>query len=80
MTIETARQFFLWTTLLNAGMVLVWFALIAFARDWVRRLHGKWFRVSEDRFDAIHYAGIAFYKVGIFLFCLTPLLALLIIG
>lgn len=80
MTIETARQFFLWTTLFNAGMVLVWFALIAFARDWVRRLHGKWFRVSEDRFDAIHYAGIALYKVGIFLFCLTPLLALLIIG
>ena len=80
MTIEAARQFFLWTTLLNYGLLLFWFAIFAVARDWVRGFHGKWFKLRDEHFDAIHYGGMAVYKIGIFLFCLMPLLALLIIG
>jgi hypothetical protein len=44
------------------------------------RLHGRWFRLSAEQFDALHYAGMAIYKLGIFLFCLVPYLALLIVG
>lgn len=31
-------------------------------------------------FDAIHYAGLAVYKIGIFLMNLAPLLALYLAG
>jgi hypothetical protein len=44
------------------------------------RMHSRWFRISEERFDAIHYAGMAAYKIGILLFNLAPLVALLICG
>jgi hypothetical protein len=44
------------------------------------RLHGRWFRLSEEHFDAIHYAGMAVYKIGVLLFNLAPYFALVIIG
>jgi len=36
--------------------------------------------VSVETFDAIHYAGMALYEIGIFLLNLAPLIALYIIG
>ena len=47
-----------------------------FARDFIRSLHGRWFRLSDASFDAIHYGGMAGYKLAIFAFNLAPLLAL----
>ena len=46
------------------------------ARGWMRRLHGRWFKLPDATFDAIHYGGMAAYKIGILLFNLAPLLAL----
>ncbi|MGD9041295.1 MAG: hypothetical protein PVH82_16770 [Desulfobacteraceae bacterium] len=43
-------------------------------------MHSKWFNLSVERFDAIHYAGIAAFKMGLWLFILAPYLALRIIG
>jgi hypothetical protein len=47
---------------------------------WLFRLHGRWFQLSEERFDAIHYTGMAVYKIGVLLFNLAPYVALVIIG
>lgn len=76
MTIEIVIKILGWLTLFNMGVLTVWFLLIVLAHDWVYQLHGKWFKLSVECFDAIHYAGMAFYKIGIFLFNLTPFLAL----
>jgi hypothetical protein len=46
------------------------------AHDWLFRLHGRWFRIPVSSFDAVHYSGMAIYKIGILLFFLVPLLAL----
>lgn len=80
MTLEQAREFFLWCTILNFGMLMLWAAMFFFARDFIKRVHGRWFRLSDEQFDAIHYAGMAYYKLGIFLFNLMPLIALYIMG
>ena len=50
------------------------------AHDWIRRIHGKWLRLSRDQFDTVHYAGIAAFKIGIILFNLVPLVVLFILG
>ena len=50
------------------------------AHDWVYRFHSRIFKLPVETFDAIHYAGMAFFKIGIFLLNLVPYLALLIIG
>ena len=76
MGIETWLQLLGWSTLINWIILLVWFAIFALARGWMYRLHGRWFRLSAEQFDAIHYAGIASYKILILLFNLVPYLVL----
>lgn len=73
-------RFLLYTLVLNYSILMLWFLLIVFARDWVKRLHGQWFQLSDPTFDAIHYSGMAIYKIGIFLFNLVPLIALYLMG
>lgn len=69
-------RFLLYTLGINYAILLLWFGVFVFARDWMRRLHGRWFALSDSTFDAIHYGGMAIYKIGILLFNLVPLLAL----
>ena len=80
MSIELTRKFLLWCIFINYGILLVWFLVFMFAHDWLRRLHGRWFRLSDEQFDTLHYLGMAIYKIGILLLYLTPFLVLSIIG
>lgn len=80
MTIEILRNVLAWCTVINFGLLLWWFMFFALAHDWLYRLHSKWFKLSEEKFDAIHYAGMAFFKICIFVFNLVPYLALRIVG
>ena len=57
MSLELTPDFLLWCTLINFGILLMWFMWFVFAHDWVLEFHGKWFRLSREQFDAIHYAG-----------------------
>jgi hypothetical protein len=76
MTIELIRNLLLWCTVINYAVLLVWFLVFVFAHDLMQRIHGTWFHLSREQFDALHYAGMAVYKVGILLFNLVPLTAL----
>jgi hypothetical protein len=50
-----------------------------FAHDGMLRIHRRWFRLSRDQFDALHYAGMSVFKIGIILFNLVPFVALSIL-
>jgi hypothetical protein len=80
MSIDTLGDVLLWCTVINYAVLLVWFLFLVAAHDWVHRLHGRWFRLTSEQFDAIHYAGMAVYKIGILLFNLVPYVALRIVG
>lgn len=80
MSIEVTRSFLLWCTVINYGVLLVWFLVFVFAHEWIERIHGRWFRLSRDQFDALHYAGMSIYKIGIILFNLVPLAVLYVLG
>lgn len=69
-------RFLLFSTLINYAVLIVWFLAFINARAWMRGLHGRWFKLPDATFDAIHYGGMAAYKIGILLFNLAPLLAL----
>ena len=79
MTMEQLQEFLGWCAILNLGLLIWWAVFILLAHDFVYRLHGKWFRLSVERFDAIHYAGMAFFKLSIVMFNLVPYFALRII-
>lgn len=70
------RQFLLYCTLINYLILLIWFAAFRFAHDTLYRLHSRWFRIPVERFDALHYGGMAVYKIGVLLLNLAPLIAL----
>ena len=80
MSIELIRNFLLWSTIVNYGILLVWFLVFVFAHDWLRHVHGRWFHLSDEQFDALHYMGMAIYKIGILLFNLAPFLVLTFLG
>lgn len=78
MNIETARKAFLWCTVIDYGIILVWFLFFILAHDVMYRLHGRWFHLSIEQFDMLHYAGMSIFKIGILLFNLVPYVALTI--
>lgn len=80
MTLETIRAVLGWCTLINYAVLVIWFLAFLFAHDWMRKLHTRWFRLPAAHFDAIHYAGMGLYKLGIFLFNLVPYVALVIVA
>jgi len=80
MTLEIIRSALAWCAVLNLVLLLVWFLLFVLARDWIYRLHGRWFKLSPEQFDAVHYAGMALFKIGIWLFNLIPYFSLRIVG
>ena len=80
MTIEIIRETLLWCSIINMSLLIWWFLFFALAHDWLYRYHSRWFNFSIERFDSIHYAGMAILKLGIFLFNLVPYFALRIVG
>ena len=79
MTIEMIRGMLAWSTVINFGVLLWWFLFFSLAHDWTYRVHGKWFKLTPEQFDALHYGGMAVFKLGIVLFNLVPYLALRIV-
>lgn len=77
---ETLRAMLGWCTLINIIVLLYWWLVLWLAHDWVYRTHTRWFRIPVEKFDAIHYAGMAFFKLVVIVFNLVPYLALRIVG
>ena len=80
MTLELFRDSLAWATIINWVVLILWFLFFTLAHDWMYRFHHKWFKMTVEAFDTIHYAGMAAYKIGIILICLAPYLALRIVG
>jgi len=74
------KNILLWCAGLNYVILLIWFGVFIFAHDWMYRLHGRWFKLSVETFDAIHYAGLSVYKIGILLLILVPWIALCLVS
>jgi hypothetical protein len=74
------QQFFLWCTVINYCLLILWFVIMRLPHAWIYNLSGKPFRLSEEQFDAYNLVGIITYKLAIVLFCLVPYIALRIVG
>jgi hypothetical protein len=80
MSIAMVRDLLLWCSLINYGLLILWFVLFLLPHDWLYRLWGKWFHLRTEQFDAISFAGIIVFKIGILLFNVVPYIALRIVG
>jgi hypothetical protein len=80
MTVELIRDSLAWCVVINIGVLLLWFLGFMVAHNWIYQLHGRWFKLSEEKFDTIQYASMGFFKLSILLFNIVPYLALRIVG
>ena len=79
MTVEIVREMLGWSAVINLGILVFWFLAFTLIHDLIYRIHGSLFKLSVEKFDAIQYAGMAFFKLCIFLFNIAPYLALRIV-
>jgi hypothetical protein len=76
MTIELLTRFLAWCSVVNIGLLMLWFIAVIFFKGLVFNLHNKLFSLSRETFNAIHYGGLGLYKLCIWMFNLTPYLVL----
>ncbi|MGZ4970473.1 MAG: DUF6868 family protein [Methylobacter sp.] len=75
MSPDAIKTLLLYSLAFNYAILIIWFGVFSLAHDSVYRLHSRWFSLSLETFDAIHYAGMALYKIGILLLNIAPLVA-----
>jgi len=78
--IRQLTDFFLWCTLINAGILIIWASFCVFAPDFLYRVQSPWFPMPRERFDILIYGFLGVFKIFFLVFNLTPYLALLIMG
>jgi hypothetical protein len=76
MTIHVLRGVLGWSAIINFGVLLWWFLVFWFAHDSIYRIHGQWFSMPVEHFNAVHYGAMATYKIGVLLFNVAPWIAL----
>ena len=62
MTLEIVRSTLAWCTVIDLILLFWWFGFFVFARDFVYRMHSRWFPMPQEDFNKIHYAGMAFFN------------------
>ncbi len=79
MDLEQLRTLLGWNIVIHMGVLMWWAAFIVLAGDWVYRMHNRWLPISREHFNTVHYAGIACYKIAIFVLFLVPWITLYIV-
>lgn len=80
MDIATVRDFFMWCTILNGGLLILSFLICSLAGDWVYRKHSQWYPIPREAFNVVIYALMASFKTFVVTFNLVPYVALVIVG
>jgi hypothetical protein len=73
---DTIKEFLLYSLAFNYSILLIWFGVFSLAHGWMYRLHSRWFTLEAQTFDALHYAGMTVYKIGVIILNIAPLVAL----
>ena len=80
MDITILRNFFMWCSIINAGLLILTFLMCAFASNMIYRVHSKWFPMSKETFNVVLYSFIGIYKIFLIAFNIVPYVALVIAG
>jgi len=79
MDIAILTKFFMWCTILNIGLLMLSFLIVAFNGDFVYKMHSKWFPMPRETFNVVLYSFIGMFKIIVFVFNIVPWVVLTII-
>jgi len=78
--LQTLTIFFMWCTVINGALLLLWISLCAAAPDLVYKTQALWFPLPRETFDIIIYSFLGLFKIVYLVFNVTPYVALLLIS
>jgi hypothetical protein len=53
MSVDVFRAGLGWCAIINYGVLLLWFLVFRLTHNWVYGLHGQWFPMPVEQFNAI---------------------------
>ncbi len=80
MDIQTLTAFFMWCTIINGALLLLWIMVYLLAPDLVYRTQSRWFSAPRETFNVVFYSFLGLFKVFFLIFNVVPYVALLIVG
>ena len=79
MDIEILKSFFFWCMIINFGIYLFAVVAVIAFRDFICKMHTKWFDIDNQTAKHSLYKYLAAYKLLVTIFNFTPWIALVII-
>lgn len=79
MTLDTLIAFFMWCSIINGSILLLWTALVLFASNLIYQLHANWFDISREQYNKAMYYFLGGFKLAYLLLNLVPFIALTLI-
>ena len=80
MDIRMLTGFFMWCTIINGALLVLWTGMCITAPDLVYRTQSKWFPIPRATYDVIMYAFLGLFKIIWLVFNVIPYFALLIVA
>jgi len=80
MDIQIVTTFFMWCTIMNGGLLVLWATMCLLAPDLVYRTQSIWFPIPRETFNVVIYSFLGLFKIAFLFFNVVPYVALLIIG
>ena len=80
MDLQTLTSFFMWCTIIDGGILILWTVFSVLAPDLVYRTQSKWFPIPRETFNVVIYSFLGLFKIVFLVFNVVPYVALLIVG
>lgn len=80
MDLQELQTFLGWCTVLHFYVLAFWWLMLTMGKEWVLGMHQKMSGMNRSELMKLHFTLMGSYKIAIYLFCLVPYLALLIIN
>lgn len=80
MDTQALTRFFLWCTIIDGALLLLWTALCVLVPDLVYRIQSRWFPIPRETYNVVIYSFLGLFKIVFLVFNAVPYVALLIVG
>ena len=80
MDIRIITTFFMWCTIINGALLILWTIVLASAPNLVYRTQSLLFPIHRETFDVVIYSFLGLFKIIFLVFNVVPYVVLLIVG
>lgn len=76
MDIRLLTSFFMWCTIINGSLLIIWTVISALAPELLYRSQKWLFPIPREKFDVVIYSFLGLFKIVFLVFNLVPFIAL----